>query len=270
MQELTPSPHDAATTELGQGRPVALVTGVSRAVGIGAALAVRLARDGFDVAVTYLLDYDVRSGLAETPSADLQMVAGAIEQLGGRFVAMELDLANPAVPDALVQGVNAQLGPIDALVMSHCESIDSSILDTTVESFDRHFAVNARAVWLLIRAYANQVAGAGPNRRIVALTSDHTAFNLPYGASKGALDRIVLAAAHELADLDVRANVINPGGIDTGWMDPRVRALTLNRTMAGRIGEPADIANLVSFLCSQEGGWINGQLLYSDGGIRIH
>ena len=89
-------------------------------------------------------------------------------------------------------------GGLRGLVMSHCESVDSSILDTTVESWERHFAVNARAVWLLIKAFAERLP-AGPTTqvtgRIVALTSDHTAHNLPYGASKGALDRIVVAAA---------------------------------------------------------------------------
>jgi 3-oxoacyl-[acyl-carrier protein] reductase len=151
-------------------------------------------------------------------------------------------------------------------VCCHCESVDSSILTTTVESFDRHFAVNARATWLLIKAFAEQFAGPVGTGRIVALTSDHTAFNLPYGASKGALDRIVLAAAVELAALGVTANVVNPGATDTGWMDEEIEAAVRAHNLQARIGTPADTANLVSFLCSTEGQWINGQLLHSDGG----
>ena len=104
---------------------------------------------------------------------------------------------------------------------------------------------------------------------IVALTSDHTAHNLPYGASKGALDRIVIAAAIELLDRGVRANVINPGPIDTGWMNDEIRQWGIQETAARRLGTPQDTANLVRFLLSPEGSWINGQSLYSNGGFRI-
>ena len=109
-----------------------------------------------------------------------------------------------------------------ALVMSHCQSVDSSIITTTVESFDFHFAVNARATWLLVREFGLRYRGAFGSGRIIALTSDHTVENLPYGASKGALDRIVLAAAQEFKRLGVTANVINPGATDTGWMTPEL------------------------------------------------
>ena len=95
------------------------------------------------------------------------------------------------------------------MVLSHAESVDSGILDTTLEAFERHFAVNTRASWQLIAAFARQATDDGG--AIVALTSDHTAFNLPYGASKGALDRIVIAAARELGPLGISANVLNPG-----------------------------------------------------------
>ena len=107
--------------------------------------------------------------------------------------------------------------------MCHCESVDSGLLDTTVESFDRHFAVNARATWLLIREFGRRFAAARGTGRVISLTSDHTVGNLPYGASKGALDRITLAAARELAHLGVTANVINPGPVDTGWMSEETR-----------------------------------------------
>ena len=156
------------------------------------------------------------------------------------------------------------LGPLRGLVLSHAESRDSSILDTTVESFDRHMAVNARASWQLIAAFAQQVKDGGA---IVALTSDHTAFNLPYGASKGALDRIVIAAARELGHLGIRSNVVNPGPIDTGWMTPEHVDEVIRANPRGRAGRPADPAALVSFLCSPDGEWVNGQLLHSDGGL---
>ena len=159
------------------------------------------------------------------------------------------------------------MGHVTALVLAHCESVNSGLLDTSIESFDRHFAVNARASWLLIREYARQFRGAHGTGRIVSLTSDATVGNLPYGASKGALDRITLAAAQELAHLGVTANAVDPGPTDTGWMTAEIKAAVLRSTPLGRLGRPQDCANLVAFLCSHEGGWINGQLLNSDGGL---
>jgi 3-oxoacyl-[acyl-carrier protein] reductase len=130
--------------------------------------------------------------------------------------------------------------------------------------------VNARSVWLLIKSFAEQFAepAEASTGRIVAITSDHAAHNLPYGASKGALDRIVLASAVELADRGITANVINPGGNDTGWMTPEIKAAVLANNLQPRVGLPADTASLVRFLCSSDGGLINQQLLYSDGGLR--
>ena len=104
--------------------------------------------------------------------------------------------------------------------------------------------------------------------RIVALTSDHTVDNLPYGASKGALDRVVIAAAVELGPRGIRANVINPGPIDTGWMTPEIRELGTKQTPVGRLGSPQDTGDLVRFLMSDAGSWITGQILYSNGGFK--
>lgn len=244
--------------------PVAVVTGVGRRAGIGAAVVQRLARDGFDVAWTYWAPYDQRMPWGADRACDDELHA-AVVAAGRRSASVEVDLADPAAP-ATAFDAAAPLGPPTVLVMCHCESVDSSIDDTTVESFDRHMAVNARATWLLVREFARRLTATDGSARIVAFTSDHTAHNLPYGASKGALDRIVLAAARELAPLRVSCNVINPGPTETGWMTDELVADVEHRTPLGRVGQPADAANLVSFLCSTDGGWVNGQLLHSDGG----
>ncbi|GAA3114297.1 hypothetical protein GCM10010466_01750 [Planomonospora alba] len=248
------------------GRPLALVTGAGRRAGIAAAVVRRLAGEGWDVAFSFWTPYDARMPWGEDAET-ARLLCGQVERAGGRALAVPADLADPEAAGTLFDRVERELGAVTALVMCHCESVDSGILDTSVESFDRHFAVNARAVWLLVREYGRRHAVPHGTGRIIALTSDHTVFNLPYGASKGALDRITLAAAREFAHLGVTANVVNPGPVDTGWMGDELRRELVEATPLGRLGTPDDCANLVAFLCSPEGGWINGRLLHSDGGL---
>jgi 3-oxoacyl-[acyl-carrier protein] reductase len=237
---------------------------VGRRRGIGAALALGLAEDGWDLALSYWHPYDDRLGLGRSGD-DLDRIVEEVRGLGREVVLLPADLEQPDVAAGLVARAAQEIGPLSGLVLSHCESVNSSILDTTVESFDRHYAVNVRASWLLLAAFARQVPEGGG--RVVALTSDATAGNLPYGATKGALDRLVLAAAHELGHLGIVANVVNPGPVDTGWMDDDIRAAVVAGTAAGRLGTPEDVANLVRFLFSERGGWVDGQLLMSNGGF---
>src|SRR6201995_3046205 len=258
----TTSGPDAA----GTGRPLALIPGVGRSVNIGAAIAAELAGSGWDIAFTYWTAYDERMPWHVEPGA-----AGAGgETLAGRgaaTAAISADLSGPDAPAQIFDTAEEQLGPVTALIMCHCESVDSGLLDTSVDSFDRHFAVNTRATWLLVREFGHRFRGTPGTGRIIFLTSDHTVGNLPYGASKGAADRIVLAAAHELGDRGITANVINPGPVDTGWMTPELRDSATRQTPLGRLGTPPDTARLASFLCSQQGGWITAQMLYSNGGF---
>lgn len=240
-------------------RPLALITGVGRPISIGTAIARQLADDGWDIAFS---NYRPDSGFVAALEQDLQ-------HRGARTVAVEADLADPAAPARLLEEVTSLLGPVRALVSSHAQSVDSSIHDTSVESFDRHFAINTRANWLLIKEFARAYTSPPGAGRIVALTSDHTTHNLPYGASKGALDRIVIAAAGELGHLGITANLINPGPVDTGWMSPELGHELQQQTALGRLGTQQDTANLVSFLLSERGGWINGQLLHSNGGFHL-
>lgn len=216
--------------------PLALITGAARANSIGAGIAPRLVSDGWDVATSDLADVDY-----------------------------PCDLANPEGPQALVDAVAKDKGPISALILSHAHDEATGILDTTAHSFDQHVAVNARASLLLIAAFARQVSPAGG--AIVALTSDATTGNLPYGASKGALDRIVISAARELGPMGISANTVNPGPIDTGWMNDDIRRAVLVDQPQGRLGEPADIADVIAFLVSKPGRWVSGQLLQVDGGF---
>ncbi len=216
--------------------PLALITGAARANSIAAGVAPRLAADGWQVVTSDLKGVDY-----------------------------ECDLADAAGPARLIEQVRCERGPITALVLSHAHDVVSGVLDTTAESFDLHVAVNARASLLLIAAFARQVPEGGGV--VVALTSDATTGNLPYGASKGALDRVVISAARELGPLGISANVVNPGPIDTGWMNDELRGGLASGHPLGRLGTPSDIAGVVSFLVSAEGRWVTGQLLHTDGGF---
>ncbi len=248
-------------------RPIALITGASRTTGIGASIARALAQSGWDVALTFWRPYDASMPWRSDPD-EIQLLRAELESFGARTTAIETDLSLTDSASHVFETAERDLGPITALVMSHCHSVDSDILTTSVESFDLHFAVNARATWLLVREFGRRFCSEPGTGRIIAITSDHTAGNLPYGASKGAMDRIVLAAAWEFRSRGITANVINPGATDTGWMSEELMANVKRITLSGRVGLPEDCANLVKFLCSKDGGWINAQLLYSNGGIQ--
>jgi 3-oxoacyl-[acyl-carrier protein] reductase len=247
-------------------RPVALVTGAGRTVGIAATVVTGLAESGWDVAFGHWLPYDEKMPWDADPETATKLAETAATH-GARTLAIAADLADPNTPTAMFDTATSQLGPVTALILSHAEGVNSTIMNTTVESFDLHFAVNTRATWLLIREYAGRFNSPPGTGRIISFTSDHTVGNLPYGASKGAMDRIVLAAAREFADLRITANVINPGPVDTGWMTEQQNTEITAATPLARLGTPQDCANLVTFLCSPAGAWINGQLLYSNGGI---
>jgi 3-oxoacyl-[acyl-carrier protein] reductase len=246
---------------------VALITGVGRRAGIGAALATSLARDGFDIAATYWPELDQASygdQVLEEPAA----LAAEIEASDRRAVFMQVDLGDTAQIPAIFDRAETDLGNVSVLIVNHTYCVPTPLLDTSMDVFDRHLAVNVRATLILIQEFARRYRPGRHGGRIVTLTSDHTAGNVPYGVSKGAADRLTDAAAYELGHLGISANAVNPGPVDTGWMNGAIRGDALSKTPLGRGGEPDDTANLVSFLCSDRGAWITGQLLYSNGGFR--
>ncbi len=248
-------------------RPIALVTGASRKAGIGSAIAIALAEAGWDVAVSYWLKYDAAMPWG-TKKGEVEKTLSAMRRFGARTAAIEADLSDVNTPGRIFDVVEKELGSVSALVLSHCYSLDSNIANTTVESFNKHFEINARAAWLLVLDFAARYKGGFGNGRIVSITSDHTAGNLPYGASKGAMERIVLSAAEEFKALGVTANVINPGPTDTGWMTEEQKRSWSACSPLGRVSLPKDCANLVTFLLSKKGGWINKQLIFSNGGNK--
>jgi 3-oxoacyl-[acyl-carrier protein] reductase len=242
---------------------VALVTGVSRRAGIGAALVRRLAAAGARVLASGWAPHD-----AQMPwGADRDALA-----FGGDGVAYEAaDLEDPAAPRRLVESAAARFGRLDVVVANHARSSAQSIDDVTAEELDRCFAVNARASLLLAQSL-RAARAPGPGGRVILFTSGQhrgpMPGELPYAVSKGAIHQMTASLADSLADRGITVNCINPGPVDTGWATGDLHAAIARRFPSGRWGTPDDVAKLVAWLASDEAGWITGNVIDSEGGFR--
>jgi 3-oxoacyl-[acyl-carrier protein] reductase len=244
--------------------PAVLVTGVSRLQGIAAAVARELSGNGWTVAGTGYRAYDETEPWGREPEApDRLITEGALAAWS------EDDLADSRAPARVLDVAIDAVGPLTALVILHTESRLGGIFDTTAALFDRHMAVNARATLLLSSEFARRFRGEPGSGRIVAFTSDAVHGEIAYGASKAALERVVVGAAAELGPQGITVNAVNPGPTDTGWMSPELHELIREATPLSRVGQPQDAAKLVAFLCSPGGRWITGQILVCDGGASV-
>ena len=236
--------------------PAALITGAGRPNAIAAAIARRLASGGWDLGLQH---YD----------EDLSPLLADLAPTGVKVHTHQADLGVVAEAEETFDAVQGALGEVTALLLVHTHDETRGLLATRPEHLDRHYAVNVRAALVLIQAFANHLTAA--DGRIIALTSDHyTPENLAYGVTKAALDRVVLAAANELGPRGIRSNCINPGPNDTGWMTKEIYDAAVHQTPLGRTSVPEDTADLAEFLLSPRGGWITGQILYSNGGFRLN
>lgn len=250
-----------------EGR-AALITGVSRPGGIGAAVAARLGRDG---ARLYLSGWS-ESDAGWAPDADPAGGERVVDQLrrdGIEARYREADLAHPDTPGRLVGEAVATMGRLDILVANHARSAEQSVSDLTAEELDLSFAVNSRATLLLIRHFAEQHGGR-PGGRIVVMSSGqyHGAMpgELPYIASKAAVQQLTASLAVALAARSITVNCVNPGPNDTGYASGDLRRRVEQAMPSGRWGRPEDTARLVAWLCSDEADWVTGQTIASDGG----
>lgn len=251
---------------------VAVVTGVSRRRGIGCAIASRLAARGVSLLVTHRSSHDAEQPWgADDVEAVLAQVRSHRADPGQQVLGIDVDLADPHAPDEVLRQANAALGHVDILVCNHARSGDDGPLgELTAEMLDGHWAVNARSSLLLTQAFARQHDGRAGGR-VVLMTSGQGAGPLPgevaYGASKAALAGITLTLADQLADAGITVNCVNPGPVDTGWMVPELESQLAPMLPFGRLGEPDDPARLIEWLVSDQGRWVTGQVISSEGGF---
>jgi 3-oxoacyl-[acyl-carrier protein] reductase len=237
----------------------AIVTGASG--GIGRAVAIRLAHDGFAVAVHY------SGNAAKADEAVTEIQAG-----GGRAIAVQANVAIVADVERLFQEALNTFGAID--VVAHCAGIMplGRIADGDIEMFDQVIATNLRGAFIVLSQAARHVL---PGGRIIAFSSSVIAKAFPtygpYIASKAGVEGLVHVLANELRGRNITVNAVAPGPVATdlfltGKTDAQIDQLRQLAPLE-RLGQPEDIANVVSFLAGPEGGWVNAQVLRTNGGF---
>ena len=260
---------------------VALVTGVSRRAGIGMAVARRLAGLGADLFVTSWTAHDreqpwgadpggVDAVLAELAAA-VAPTAGASGRAAGRVEHLAADFLDPEAPAQVVAAAVAAFGHVDVLVCNHARSSAGGLGKLTAAELDASFAVNTRAVLLLVQAFAAQHDGRPGGRAVLFTSGQHLGpmpGELAYATSKGALVEITASLADTLADRAITVNTVNPGPTDTAYVDQATRQRVAGMFPAGRWGTPDDAARLVAWLCTDDAAWITGQIINSEGGFR--
>ena len=237
----------------------AIVTGSSQ--GIGAAVAERLAADGLSV----VINYSSNAGPAE---ALVQKIEGA----GGRAIAVGGDVSKPADVAGLFSRAEAAFGGVDVLVNNAGIMKLAPVADTTDDLFDQTVAINLKGVFNGLREAAKRLREGG---RIVSFSSSVVGLYQPtyaaYAATKAGIEAMSHILSKELGPRKITVNVIAPGPVATklfldGKTDDDIKPI-VGRTPLGRLGEPEDIARVISFLVSADGGWVNGQVLRANGGI---
>ncbi|WDZ84249.1 SDR family oxidoreductase [Micromonospora cathayae] len=246
---------------------VALVTGVSRGVGIGAAVSRALAADGHRLLLTGLPSYDD----AQPHGGDPHGVPTLLAELDDRADHVTADLLAPAGPAELVAEAVRRHGRLNTVVAVHAYSTHTRLGALDATEIDRHLLVNVRATLLLAEAFAAAFT-AGTGGRLVFFTSGQRLGPMPdelaYAASKAAVENLTVQLAPLLMPRGITVNCVNPGPTDTGYAPADLHAAVARLFPGGRWGTPQDAARLVRFLCSPEAGWITGQVIDSEGGFN--
>ncbi len=271
---------------------VAIVTGASRPKGIGRATALRLAREGADVAIA---DYGRAGGFADHPDYDqlgqrdqMEAVADEVRALGRKSVAIPVDVTDRAEVGAMVATAVRELGRLDILVNNAGVGLGGPLIDYPEESWDRTLGVNAKGPFLCSQAAARVMIEQGDGGRIVTTASQAGKTGFPnlgaYCASKFAVVGMTQVLGLELAPYRINVNCVCPGTVDTDLMaqgianfaetlgvdEAKARELMAARIPLGRLETGDDVANLIVWLCSEQGGYLTGQALNVTGGQEMH
>ena len=238
---------------------VAIVTGASR--GIGAAIAERLARDGFTVIVNY-------AGNAEAA----QKVVQEIEKQGGRAVAAQADVSDANAVKRMFDSAESAFGGVDVLVNNAGILDNAPLAEVSDESFDRQIAINLKGTFNGLREAAKRLRKGG---RIVNFSSSVVGLYQPnyavYAATKAAVEAMTHVLSKEMRGRSITVNAVAPGPTGTElFLNGKPQAVidTLAKlSPLERLGQPADIAAAVAFLAGPDGAWINGQTLRANGGV---
>lgn len=238
---------------------VAIVTGGSR--GIGAAISERLAADGHAVVVNYASRRD-----------DADALVRKIIAAGGEAIALKADVADPRAVRALFDATEARFGGVDVLVNNAGVLDLAPVADYDDSTFDRIVAINLKGSFNGMREAVARLRSGG---RIINFSSSVIALRLetygPYAATKAAVEALTAVLSRELRGRDITANAVAPGPTATDlFLDGKPQELIERMARMNpleRLGTPADIAAVVSFLAGPDGGWINGQVLRANGGM---
>ena len=283
---------------------VVLVTGANNPFGIGAAIAEAFATQGAAIFITYWRSRPEAFGIDAATAADAttpgepfyrarnaeapDAVLGRLREQAVRVSSAEIDLAVPEVMPRLFDRVEETLGPVDILINNAAHSVPDSFSSLALSeedwagrtramvgarSHDRHFAVNSRAVALLMTEFARRHVHRGADwGRIVNISTDAANCfpgEVSYGASKAALESYSRSAAVELGQFGITVNVVAPGPIQTGWIPAEAEGPIVEDIPLGRMGRPDDVADVVVFLASEQARWVTGQRLFVGGGHRV-
>jgi 3-oxoacyl-[acyl-carrier protein] reductase len=240
-------------------RKTAIITGASR--GIGRTIALRLVADGFGVVVNFAGN-----------TAKAEEVVNEITSAGGRALAIQADVANPEDVKQLFEKTLKTFGQIDVVVNNAGIMPLSPIAKGDVEAFDKVIATNLRGTFLVLAQAAQHVAEGG---RIIAFSSSVLAKSFPtygpYIASKAGVEGLVHVLANELRGHKITVNAVAPGPVATELLlgdktEEQIAQLSKLAPLE-RLGEPSDIASVVSFLAGPDGAWVNSQVLRANGGF---
>ena len=241
---------------------VALVTGAAR--GIGAAIAKRLAKDGYAVALNYNKSREKAEALA-----------ASIHETGGKAVAVQADVAEGRQVELMFAKIREELGEVDLLVCNAGIAGQAQIQDLTEERWHEFFAVNVDGCFHSIQ-YALPYMLKEHKGCIITISSiwglRGASCESAYSATKAAIIGLSRSLANELAPTGIRVNCLAPGVIDTEMMEEfslEEKEALVEETPLGRLGKPEDIAEAVSFLASDAASFITGQVLTCDGGFIV-